>query len=94
MRARTGRSDPPARPGSGHGQAMTTFSGVARYTHERPDIEEMVRTRNSARLQALERLRDFELRIGATFVERSASDCIIYGPGGILHVYRITGDLL
>ncbi len=73
---------------------MTIFSGVARYAHERPDIEEMARARDSARLQALERLRDFELLAGGTFIERSASDCSIFGPGGLLHVYRITAELL
>jgi hypothetical protein len=69
------------------------FSGVARYRGRRPDIEEMVRTRDSARRAAFARLHDFELLAGASFVPRSASDYIIYGPRGAIHVYRITAEL-
>jgi hypothetical protein len=69
------------------------FSGVARYRGRRPDVEEMVRARDSARRDAFARLRDFELLAGASFIPRSASDYIIYGPSGAIHVYRITADL-
>jgi hypothetical protein len=53
----------------------------------------MARTRDSARRAAFARLRDFEILAGASFVPRSASDYIIYGPSGALHVYRITAEL-
>jgi hypothetical protein len=69
------------------------FSGIARYSHERPDLEEMARARDSARRDAVARLRDFETVAGTTCVERSASDYIIYGPTGTLHVYRIIAEL-
>jgi hypothetical protein len=69
------------------------FSGIARYDHERPDLEEMARARDSARRDAVARLRDFEVIAGATCVERSVNDYIIYGPTGTLHVYRITAEL-
>lgn len=69
------------------------FSGVARYRGRRPDIEEMVRARDSARRDAFARLHDFELLAGASFILRSASDYIIYGPSGAIHVYRITAEL-
>ncbi|HEX8857870.1 MAG TPA: hypothetical protein VGC06_02025 [Actinomycetes bacterium] len=69
------------------------FSGVARYRGRRPDVEEMVRARDSARRDAFARLRDFELLAGASFIPRSASDYIIYGPSGAIHVYRITAEL-
>jgi hypothetical protein len=69
------------------------FSGIARYNRERPDLEEMARARDSARRDAIARLKDFEMIAGATCVERSASDYIIYGPTGTLHVYRITAEL-
>ncbi|HZD00288.1 MAG TPA: hypothetical protein VFA46_08840 [Actinomycetes bacterium] len=70
------------------------FSGVARYSQQRPDLEEMARARDSARRDAVARLRDFEIIAGATCVERSANDYIIYGPTGTLHVYRITAELV
>jgi hypothetical protein len=69
------------------------FSGVARYRGRRPDIEEMVRARDSARRDAFARLHHFELLAGASFIPRSASDYIIYGPSGAIHVYRITAEL-
>jgi len=69
------------------------FSGVARYRGLRPDVEEMVRARDSARRDAFARLRDFELLAGASFIPRSASDYIIFGPSGAIHVYRITAEL-
>jgi hypothetical protein len=69
------------------------FSGVARYHNERPDLEEMTRARDSARRDAVARLRDFETIAGATCIQQSASDYIIYGPTGTLHVYRITAEL-
>ncbi len=70
-----------------------SFSGVARYSHQRPDSQEMARARDSARRAAVARLRDFEMVAGANCVEQSASDCIIYGPTGAVHVYRITAEL-
>jgi hypothetical protein len=69
------------------------FSGVARYRHRRPDIEEMARARDSARRDAFARLRDFEEVAGACCIQQSANDYIIYGPTGALHVYRITAEL-
>jgi hypothetical protein len=74
------------------GQPMN-FSGVARYRHQRPDIEEMARARDSARRDAFARLRDFEEVAGACCIQQSANDYIIYGPSGALHVYRITAEL-
>jgi len=74
------------------GSAMS-FSGVARYRHQHPDIEEVARARDSARRAAVARLRDFEMVAGASFVQQSASDCVIYGPTGAVHVYRITAEL-
>jgi hypothetical protein len=38
-------------------------------------------------------LRDFETVAGASCVQRSANDYIIYGPTGAIHVYRITAEL-
>jgi hypothetical protein len=69
------------------------FSGVARYRHQRPDLEEMARARDSARRDAFARLRDFEEVAGACCIQQSANDYIIFGPTGALHVYRITAEL-
>jgi hypothetical protein len=72
---------------------VMNFSGVARSRGRGPEIEEMARARDSARRDAFARLRDFEALAGASFVQQSASDYIIYGPTGAIHVHRITAEL-